>query len=510
MADAIIKNFFIFLCIFKIYMQLLNIKMLSPIRNLVSWVTMSIFLSLLTFLTKTTFEPIPSYILPICILWTIFSIFSNQPKLSFITTILSFSISYCIFVLSTTIIILIMGPILYNMPSFPYYAFMLCAGCLEMLLIKFLFSLRRLKNGMPFLYTAKFSNIGTFISALCLACMMYTITPNQHERWAKRVLIVIFILTILLLIYWWQAQIKKQYLRYLQTLELESLRLELQEKEAKIEQLSKHNEALGRLIHKDNKLIPAAINAVYDYLSTPSGEASLAKGQELIAELEQLSNFRQQTLWNLNATDAPNFETGITSLNTTLQFRYKQAQAEDIRFSFHIATAVSEKLKATISAEDVTHLISNLIDNAFIATIGCPIRKVQLQIYESRGNIILEISDNGIPFEIASIMNFGITARTTHADTGGNGIGLLDIWELKQKYRASLHITEYDHTTPYSKRIVISFNKKNKFIVYSWRAKELLSALSRSDLQILEKSSASEANKMLESNTSSATNKIEE
>ena len=109
---------------------------------------------------------------------------------------------------------------------------------------------------------------------------------------------------------------------------------------------------------------------------------------------------------------------------------------------------------------------------------------MQLQFYQSQKKLVIEVADNGIPFELTSFANLGISQLTTHADTGGSGIGLMDIWKLKEKYRASLHITEYETATPYSKKISIIFNKKNLYSVETWRKEELEQISKRSDLLI--------------------------
>jgi hypothetical protein len=64
----------------------------------------------------------------------------------------------------------------------------------------------------------------------------------------------------------------KTYLARLRTEEIRALENIVREKEQRIAQLEQQNEALSRIIHKDNKLIPAMELAVREFLES-SAEA---------------------------------------------------------------------------------------------------------------------------------------------------------------------------------------------------------------------------------------------
>ena len=61
-----------------------------------------------------------------------------------------------------------------------------------------------------------------------------------------------------------------------------------------MEHLKKQNEELGRLIHKDNKLIPALETAGTDFLSADGDEKNKALGASLILQLKELSGSRRE------------------------------------------------------------------------------------------------------------------------------------------------------------------------------------------------------------------------
>lgn len=98
---------------------------------------------------------------------------------------------------------------------------------------------------------------------------------------------------------------------------------------------------------------------------------------------------------------------------------------------------------------------------------------------------LTEYQTNGQPFLPEIFQDFGLKAHTTHAGNGGSGIGLMDIWKLKKKYRASLVITEYaPGTYSYTKQISLIFDAKKHYIIQTYRRRELGQIRFRDDLYI--------------------------
>lgn len=82
------------------------------------------------------------------------------------------------------------------------------------------------------------------------------------------------------------------------------------------------------------------------------------------------------------------------------------------------------------------------------------------------------IYDSGIPFEVETLVNFGIKPASTHTDEGGTGIGLLTTFETINSSNASLIIDENTHTN-YTKSIKIKFDKKHEYIICTNRSAEI-------------------------------------
>lgn len=491
MTDIIIKYFFIIMCCIFLYKHLLNLE-LTVIKHRIFLSMLTISLSIFSYWGKKYF-PVITDITLLILLWFCLNLILCQPQLTLIITAISYCFSYGLFAFSNIVILALFTPTLYLSSAFPYELFMLLSGIVEYVLLTAILHIKRFRKGMPFLYSSAFLNGGTCICLLILTLIFY-IQLSAHPSLYFAILVpIIFTFSIGALIYWWQQQLTASYLTRLKLLELESLRNELLEKSIQISKLTKQNEELSRLIHKDNKLIPAMENAVYHYISSSNSNGnSISYGNALLADLQNLTEKRQKILSSFSYTSCDNFSTGITSLDALLTYMNEQASLSDITFSVTIGQNLPLQISESISAEDLTHLLADLIENAFTATFhqeNNQSKIVQLQIFSYHNALLIELSDTGIAFEVPTLMKLGIEPATTHASSGGKGIGLLDIWNIKNKYNASIHITEYETTAAFRKKITFILDHKNHYLIHSWRADELIAQQCRSDLKILELSS---------------------
>lgn len=482
MLSYILKYYFIYIYTLLICLKILNIKQNSKFHRVVI-VMLPLFLSCLDYLLKTKNSYL-FHFLPLIFIWIYISRVLSIPKLSFIGTIVSFGISYCLFALSGIVGHIILFSSFYTHEFFP----LICSAFtafVHSIIIYILFKIKRFQKGMPFLFSYNTINLATLMCTLII--IFLTIIPNHRSYNIALILTpFIFITSLLILIHWWQAQITKSYKQALINRELESLRMELDEKEKQLAELSTRNEELGRLIHKDNKRIPAMEHAVSEFLimDFSDKEHTIERANALLLEIQKLSADRDNAITEISSRKYKHHNTGILELDTMLNYMEKRAYGEHIKLSVQIAVNLHDFIPNNIAPEDLSHILSDLLENAIIATTEKQSPVIQLQFYQADKHFVIEIADNGIPFEATSLVNFGLAQLTTHADTGGSGIGLMDIWKLKEKYAASLHITEYKEGAPYTKKIALIFNKKNRYTISTERKEELLAISKRTDLQI--------------------------
>ena len=478
----LIKYFFIFIYCIYIYFKLINYKIIIR-KNSISFCVLSLVLSLLSYFLHIKILELAN-IIPLFILWLFLSKFQIAPQLSFVSIIISFTLSYTLFSISSAIILIILISQYHYL--LPRPSLTIIIAIIEWILIIKLFHFKRFKKGMPFLFSSQFINIATILCLFLITFLTYLRHKNTTNFWSQSCSLAIFVASLAILIYWWQTQLTKTYKHRLLLRELESLRTETQEKDKLIAVLKEQNQELGRLIHRDNKRIPAMEYAVYDYIyaDIENKEDRIAYGNTLIYEIQQLSNSRNLTLTEINNKRTLLYATGITALDALLNYMAKRALTEQIQFSVHSSIDLKEHIPKSILSEDFSHLLSDLLENALIAVRYAKTRYIQLQFYVSEKSFILELADSGIPFEPASLTGFGLYQRSTHTDTGGSGIGLIDIWKIKEKYRASIHIEEYEIHAPYAKKVTVIFNRKNQYTIRTFRKEHIAKGMERSDLQI--------------------------
>lgn len=424
-----------------------------------------------------------AYLFPIFILWIGLSIHIHRPQLSFVLTTLSYSISYTLNIVSLFITAILLSAICNKYTAIPYSLIAIMSGALHGILIKFLFLIKRFRNGMPFLFSTPFVNIATLFCILLVGHLV-SINPNESPFEVQLLFLSIFLITLAFLIYWWQAQITKAYRRKLELRELESLRTEVAELNLLVGKLTEENEKLARITHRDNTLITTLKNSTIAYLSTDfrNPAEAFATRDKLISNINALSIERTTLSADTQSRKARRFDTGLLLLDELLGHMDETAIENGISFSVHFATVLTDFVPKDISESDLVHTVDDLLKNAFKATTTASKRSVQLQFYKLGKHFVVEVADNGIPFEVNSLVNMGLEKITTYAD--GSGIGLVDIWTTKEKYGATYHLDEYANNISFTKKISLTFDKKNQYSIRTFRKDEILQMSKRTDLQV--------------------------
>lgn len=484
MIITIIKFYFLYLCTTYISLKLINFRATKQSHQF-----FSCFFPLLLAITAyflRTYSVQLGYIVPMLMLWIFIGSTTHHPKISFISNVVAYGISYSFLALSSFLALIVIFPFSSTKTNFHYLPLSILSSVFQLIFSFGLFQIKRFKKGMPFLFTGKHINIVTILSFSLIPFNIFSFANKGRLPMQRLFTALLFTATIAFLIHWWQAQITKSYKQALINRELESLRMELTEKEKQLVELAARNEELGRLIHKDNKRIPAMEHAVSEFLvmDLSDKEKAVERANTLLIEIQKLSEDRNNTVTEIYARKYKHHDTGIPELDTMLNYMEKRAYGEHIKLSIQSAVDLRDLVPNTISAEDLSHVLSDLLENAIIASKQITSPAIQLQFYQTGKDFVIEIADNGIAFETASLVNFGLEQLTTHADTGGSGIGLMDIWKIKEKYGISLHITEYKEDTPYTKKIALIFNKKNRYTISTERKEELLALSKRTDLQV--------------------------
>lgn len=440
MIQSCIQIFFILLSCFYLYHKLLNIKKRPFNIELYCYIYFAGCSCLLYSISKNIYYIV--YFPALIILFFVFiKIYTHTNyKTALITTVIALGISLCSFTFSAVIMTLFLLCTGLTPENDFWILIKLVIGIMQYILVHLPFQLKRLKKGMPFLYELNFNNAGFFLSICIIICVIIISTPYTLHTYIIMSSLFLIFPCALLLISWWRAIITRNYHRKLQQFEMQKLKNELVLKE---------------------------------------------QGLALSAHLQTMSQERKFNLTEYQTNGQPLASTGICAVDAVLQLMYQRALQEQIDYTLRIAENIKTTAMQSLSEEDFSHLLADLIENAFIAMSDVPDKKILINLGRMGNHLSVEISDNGQPFSPEIFQDFGLKAHTTHAGNGGSGIGLMDIWKLKKKYRASLVITEYaPGTYSYTKQISLIFDAKKHYIIQTYRRRELGQIRFRDDLYI--------------------------
>lgn len=420
MFEQLIKNSFIFTSTFYIYFQFLSINMKSLHRKrILCIILLSVTATL--FRTYLSFYSIPIYLL-VYLVFLLF--FHSEPRLGFVTSLIAFSLCNALFIMFTLISGILIYPFYYNLSPPPDVITLSLSGMLMFFITHLLFRFRKFQKGIQYLYNQNLIYVCLLICSLTI--MALTIGQYLYPSTSDSQLlpfVILILLAAILLFFLWQRCIRQYYLTKLRNLELESLRQELAEKDAEIKKLLANNETQARTIHKDNKLIPAMLSAVTEYLDSADESGSHALyGRELSSRLKELADERAK---NLTAEDTSGSLPLLhrASADAMLSYMKKRAAQEHIQFEVKIHPEFADKTMNSIAEADLSHLLSDLLENAIIAVKNAKKRQILVHLGILYGAPAVEVSDSGSEFSPAIYQDFGLQKHSTHLEHGGSGIG---------------------------------------------------------------------------------------
>lgn len=389
--------------------------------------------------------------------------------LSITTVIISFGISFAFYLVSSLFFAIIFQFFGMAYSNANRRGIVICAILLQLILSYLPFKFRRLKSGMPFLRNKGGGNAGVIISTVLLCCFIVISNVNNSESFLFIMPIISIFLCGVFIFIWWRGRLKEAYIEKLRTEEIQSLRDDLRQKDEQIENLKKNNDFLAKVIHKDNKLVPALELAVTEYIQTSQQKCEndlRTVGQILLEQLKAISSERMGIISGYQAENKKLPSTEVFQIDAMMSYMFNKATVNGIHYELIISGSTKFMIENVISLSDLRTLLADLIENAIIATKASENKEILVSIGIAEEHYSVEIFDSGIPFQPEVIKNFGFKNTTTHADTGGSGIGLITAYEILKKYKASFIIEEFSNDYgAFTKRVAVNFDNLNQFIV---------------------------------------------
>lgn len=486
MFISLIKNIVIFYMCFYSYNKICKLSK-HTFNFFLPYIFFSLLLGLETYIFKVSIPEL-SYFAPTVTLFVCISILNKDFSLTnFCILLTSLSLNLLIFQLISLIVACIFA-ITLNSSTITYINFpILIASMLHPFTIFGIFKLKRLSGRISMLSFNSMISWNTIMGTIVLTLFTFEQIAALGHSVIRYIRVSAFSFCLCQAIIWWRTQITKTYREKLRLLEMKTLRAAKVENEAYISRLEAENKRLGTIIHKDNRIVNAMADSVCDYLSTASTsdlEALQTKGLSLSDEINSIKTYRQELLCEGSLVQTSIPQTNLAGVDAIITFMLKEASTHGITLQFHFDKEVFSSKHFTASEMDLVHLLSDLLQNAIIATRHAGGKTIELSLQSLKGTPAISVSDSGIPFEIDTYMKLGVSEASTHLEEGGTGIGLIDIWSFKKKYRASLVIEELDDSI-YTKRLSLLFDGKNKYLIVSNRFQQIISNQTRSDLLVI-------------------------
>lgn len=330
--------------------------------------------------------------------------------------------------------------------------------------------------------------IGTWIGLFLLITINWAFVATSENTLIVFLLSVSFVCPFILIL-WWRKRLQKRYLAILQKQELDFLRTLTDNQKAELQTLTTENEVLSAVIHRDNKIIPAMEYAVRTFLNDPN--ADHGTGIQLLENLSQMTSERKGILHTYESQEQTIQLTEDPAIDSVLNYMFQKAKTQNVRFDTSVSDFHSTLSRQAIETEDIKTILADLIENAMIACNTSTFKHILVHIGTVNKRFIIRVFDNGTAFDVQILNKLGQERITTHADSGGSGIGMKTLFEIKRKYQASIILCETVHGTgAFSKNISVIFNQQGQFIVKSDRVDELRKNCSRKDIVILEETAA--------------------
>lgn len=341
-------------------------------------------------------------------------------------------------------------------------------SALQLTAVFLIFRIKRLKSGIDTKNHSEYIDILLILSLLAIFVFSLFYTDFLTTTVAPIISITMLVGCILMTVFILK-HITQHYRKRIYTRNETLYEQRIDALEAKQAELIKQNEELAAIIHRDNKLIPAIVGSAKRLVADIDGGDEVA---DMIDKLECISEERARAVRDYQASAEPSAvpKTGDTSVDAVLNYLYGRAARENISIVFRISeNSVPLLLEKATDKIDVNTALCDLGENALIAVKNAAAAKVLVAFGVENGAPSVSFYDNGEYFDDRVIAGLGKRRITTHKDDGGNGIGLVTLFKILQKYDASYSLDERLENSDYVKCVKIIFDGKHTTSVFTAR-----------------------------------------
>lgn len=411
------------------------------------------------------------------------SFFSKDREQSIKTLIIGL-FSFVFELIISTISYFVVGTFLWmtNLNLSDIITCLICELFTSVLCVYFL-SIKRFRRGLQFFHNQNKLGLGLLISSFVMLLKILDLKDNRENDYFFVLAVFGIAVAGVGLYIWIQRSITARYREYLQSQSEEHYKEQLEERDKEIEKQRQSNEFLAKIVHRDNHLMNSWNTAIDAYQNADDN----AEKSDLFHEIQTMIKERGELIDREQRETKLLPSTGSLLIDSTINDLFIKAAAHGIDFDMAASAPVSEIIGKYISQTDLQTLLSDHIKDAVIAVEarGDGSGKILLDLSMQNDNYCITIYDNGVAFEPDTLSKLGMERVTTHAESGGSGIGFMTTFETLKKAYASLILTEFDSTMPFTKSVAFRFDGESSFIIQSHRSEELKEKLTRDDVVIL-------------------------
>ncbi len=325
-----------------------------------------------------------------------------------------------------------------------------------------------------------------FISVLSIFGMTLTFTTDREATFLEIGFIFISF-CCLSIILGWRKMTANSYRKNILDRNVEVLEYSAREYNAERERLAEQNSELAKIIHRDNKLLPAMELSVRSLLERYPDDK---QAKELLQGLNKLFAERANAVESFRSEATILQTSGDVTIDSVLGFLNAKAADYKVEFTAEAEEGAVEFFREQFKElTDFNAILCDLGENALIAAKHVENGKVKAVLDYAGGIATLKLYDNGAPFDEKVIAEMGRTEITTHKNDGGSGIGLVTAFKILKKYSASICIDEVladdaCKADGYAKCIVIRADGNGLRVIKTGRDSVKKIAASRSDLTV--------------------------
>lgn len=474
LIDTFLKNLGINICLNYFNFKLIGFK-ITKLKQKVLIFIFSIFISCVFTVLRKYFSnitlTIANYLLFSIILWKI-----ALPKfnIALLTTIISNSLSYITLSISSLSILFVLRLLnLYNIDDSPLIFIAIIT--LQFVIVHFILKFKRFKYGLAFLKNIKFNDIFNVILIICsLFVIVYYFLIGNYKNISRDNIFICFIcfmgifaLLIINSLIFYQKQ-------KLQTQALKDYETQLSETQQKLQTALAEKQTLIKSNHEFHHRQKALNKKLDDLAKQYSENYNTEFAEELGNISKRLDKLSDEYVEKTHFSPAL-VKSNIEEIDDMLSYMKSECEKNNIDFSLKIDCDINYIINNFISKSQLETLLGDLISNSIIAISHSSNNYKNIMVIFGIKDSTYElcILDSGIPFEIDTLLNLGLSPASTHLDEGGTGIGFITTFETINHCNASITINENTNNN-YTKSIEIQFDNKNEYRIITNRKDDLI------------------------------------